>query len=295
MEKTQLQQLIESLVAEELNDMAIRQFKTVGDWNKPSSFRDKTDRALLTSPKAVQKIQRQWSKTPYDFNMYLVNDPRVNKSEFRERGAVEIGFVRDAMHITPEEIPDPGPGEITIIYTGNSGDQRKMASGWILAHRFGHALARSGGGRGAVGTEWNEFTARLKGLVTEILGDVYGINIAEKERQRWGGGDKILKYVAQQLGTMKSARDSNMRSWYEFAYELLAQYLITGNIKFNPLPDRIVTGIAGWGRKETRGVHPDAQGIQQTYNTHDLEYYAQELEQMLENVLDRAMGQIFVM
>lgn len=293
MEKTQLQQLIESLVAEELNDMAIRQFKTVGDWNKSSSFRDKTDRALLTNPKAVQKIQRQWSKTPYDFNMYLVNDPRVNKSEFREVGVRSLSTIRDGMKLTSEEVPDPGPGEITIIYTGNFGDQRKMASGWILAHRFGHALAASRGTY--VGNEWNEFTSRLKELVAEILQDVYGINVSEKERRQWGGGDKILKYVARQLGTMKSARDNNMRSWYEFAYELLAQYLITGKIKFNPLPDRIVTGIAGWGRKETRGVHPDAQGIQQTYNNHDLEYYAQELEQMLENVLDRAMGNIFVM
>lgn len=279
--------LIESLVAEEMGEMAIRQFKTVGDWNKRSSFGSDIDRRLLTSPKAVQKIHRQWEKTPYDFDIYLVNDPRVNKSQFREVGPVEMGFVRDVMKLTPEEIPDPPPGRITVIFTGNSGDERKMASGWILAHRLGHVFARGGG---PVMNEWNEFTARLQHLFAEILDQVYHITVMKRDRN---DVDKILKLVAQQLGSMKSARDKNLRNWYEFAYELLAQYMLTGKITFKPLPDQLVIKLAPFGRKQTQRVQ--GQDVQQMYNNHDLEYYANELEQMLEHVLDRAVGKIFVM
>lgn len=282
--------LIESLVAEEIGEMAIQQFKTVGDWNKRSSFRSDIDRKLLTNPRAVQKIHKQWEKTPYDFDIYLVNDPRVNKSEFRERGPVDIGFVRNAMKLTPEEIPDPTPGHITIIFTGNSGDERKMASGWILAHRVGHTFARGGG---PVVKEWNEFTQRLRSLFAEILDQVYDITVTERGFGGNGKSEQVLKLVAQQLGSMKSARDNNLRSWFEFAYELLAQYMLTGKITFKPLPNQLVTKLAPFGRKETRRtMSPETQKM---YNNHDLEYYAEELQSMLDNVLDRAVGKIFVM
>ena len=40
----------------DLEEMAIQNFKTVGDWSKRSSFSHPVDRNLLTSPKAVKKI-----------------------------------------------------------------------------------------------------------------------------------------------------------------------------------------------------------------------------------------------
>lgn len=194
------------------------------------------------------------------------------------------------MKLTPEEIPDPAPGHITVIFTSNTGDQRYMASGWILAHRFGHAMAR---GNNDVSREWREITNRLRELVVEILDQVYDITVPKRDNFGQGKYEKMLKYVAQQLGSMKSARDANLRNWYEFAYELLAQYMLTGKIKFSPLPDRLITGLAGWGRKETRGAQ--WKETQRMYNEHDLEYYASELETMLDNVLDRAVGKVFVM
>lgn len=287
MASTILESLIENLVEQELEEMPIASYKTIGNFDKGSSFRSPVDRRLLTSPKAIEKITRQWEQTPYDFALYFMNDKRVNKAEFREVGNVDMNYVRNKMKLTPEEFPDPNQGEITIIFTNNTGDEWKMASGWILAHRVGHVLARSGG---AVNIEWNEFTKELSNIFDRLLLDVYGIDLRAMER---GKKDKVLKYVAQSLGTMKSARDSNLRNWFEFAHELLAQYMITGKITFNPLPQQIVTGLAGWGRKETRGVRDTV--AQTMYNNHDLEYYTEGLQNYLDNVLDRAVGQIFVM
>ena len=59
--KSNLKKLLENLFLEDIDsidEMAIRQFKTVGDWNRRSSFGD-IDRKLLTSPRGVEKIKRQ--------------------------------------------------------------------------------------------------------------------------------------------------------------------------------------------------------------------------------------------
>ena len=292
--KNNLIRLLENLFSEEseeIDEMAIRQFKTVGDWGRRSSFGD-VDRKILTSPRGVEKIKRQWEKTPFDFDMYLVNDPRVNKSQFREVGLVDMSFVRDNMKLTADEIPDPDGNTITIIYTSNTGAERYMSSGWILAHRLGHALAR---GRGFPAEKWQEFIKDLRKRIADILKEVYGIDVYSKTYDFQGnaGRDKILKYVAQQLGTMKSARDNKMRNWYEFAYELLAQYLLTGKITFNPLPQSIITGIAGWGRKQTRYSRDEE--AREAINAEELESIALEIEGDLETILGASIGSVFVM
>jgi len=284
MDHAKLDALLEYLL---VTEMPIRQFKNVGNWNKNSSFGN-VDRKLLTSPKAVEKIHRQWQKTPYDFEIFLVNDPRVNKPDFREVGMVNLDYVRTKMRLTEEEFPSPSSDAITIIFTNNVGDERYMASGWILAHRLGHAFAR---GNNDVSKEWEEFTANLREVMADMLDQVYDLQVYKRDFSR--EAEDILKLVAQQIGTMKSARDNNLRNWGEFAYELFAQYLITGKIRFNPLPDSLVTKIEAFGRKATK--RPFSPENQNMYNNHDLEYYAQGMETMIENVLDRAVGRIFVM
>lgn len=278
---------------QQVDEMAIRQYKTIGNWDRRSSFKHDTDRKILTSPRGIEKIKRQWEKTPVDFDMYLINDPRVNKSDFREVGLVDMDFVRNKMKISAEEIPEPGQNTITVIYTSNNGAERYMSSGWILAHRLGHAIRL---GRGNTAEKWLEFTNHLRNRVEEILKQVYGIDMQNGSYFNSGNRekyDKVLKYVAQQLGTMKSARDGNMRNWYEFAYELLAQYMLTGKIKLNPLPQSLITGIQGWGRKTK--AFSKSEEARSDINEYELEEFALEIEGDLEMILRSAVGKVFVM
>jgi hypothetical protein len=216
----------------------------------------------------------------------------VNKSEFREVGLVGMDFVRDKLKLTHEEIPDPDDNTITIIYTSNTGAQRYMASGWILAHRLGHAFAR---GNSSVSVRWRDFTAKLRRHVVEILEHVYGLSLARGslDYSRVAQDDKVLRYVAQELGSMKSARDGKLRNWFEFAYELLAQYMLTGRVKFNQLPANIVTGIGGWGRRARRGVRDEAS--RSYYNEERLEVIEGMIAAELEGILGAAVGSVFVM
>lgn len=282
-----LKSLLESLVDSELEEMAIGQFNRVGDFSKAYGFHNKVDRKILTNDKAVEKIKRQWQKTPFQFDMWIMNDSRVKSSDFFEVGEVDSSYVYNQMKLTPEEFQS-SEDAISIIFTNNRGDERYMASGWILAHRVGHAFAR---GKYSTAEAWKEYINVLREIFSNILREVYGINTTKK------GFDQEslnrLMHLAVMLGTQKSSRDGNLRNWYEFGYELFAQYLLTGKIKLNPLPDRVVQSIGAFGRKDTRRVtSPEAQ---ETYNRHDLEYFSNTIEVYIESVLQAAVGSIFVM
>jgi hypothetical protein len=285
---------VKELIAETVQkEMAIANYKTVGDFNRRSSISSKVDRDLVTHPKGIEKIKRQWQKTPWDFDIYVVNDPRVNKPQFREVGVVSPDFVYSQMKLTPEEIP-LNSNHISIIFTNNVAADKIPLTGWTMAHRLGHAFAASNrGSSNSVGRAWNDFNNRLRYIIDEIMNRVYNINT--KNGYGWNDNnnrEKMLKYVAQELGTMKAARDKKIRSWFEFGYELLAQYMITGKITLNPLPRQMVVGIAGWGRKEKRTGSPDDM---ESYNTGLLDQYAEELQEMLDDVLSQAVGEVLVM
>jgi len=286
-DKEKLQTWISEAIKKE---MAIANYKTVGDFSRRSSISSQVDRDLVTHPKAIEKIKRQWQKTPWDFDIYIVNDPRVNKREFREVGVVNPDFVYKQMKLTPEEIP-LDTNHISIIFTGNGAAEKVPLTGWTMAHRLGHAFSASRTSN--VGKVWDDFTKRLRNIFDEIMYRVYNINTDDVESfEVRRNKEKILKYAAQELGTMKAARDRKLRSWFEFGYELLAQYMITGKITLNPLPPAIVTGIAGWGhKKHQRGDKEYAE----TYNTGLLEQYAEELQEMLDVVLSNAVGEVLVM
>lgn len=291
LDEKQIRELIQETVQSE---MAIANYKTVGDFSKRSSISSKVDRDLVTHPKAIEKIKRQWQKTPWPFDIFVINDPRVNKPQFREVGVVDPSFVYSQMRLTPEEIPI-NPDHITILFTNNVAAEKIPLTGWTMAHRLGHAMAASNRGKTSeVGKAWEEFTNRLRNIVNEIMEQVYNFNTKNMgwDWENNAKKEKVLKYVAQELGTMKAARDKKVRSWWEFGYELLAQYMITGKITLNPLPPAMVTGIRGWGHKDTiYGSH----GARETYNTGLLEGYAEELQEMLDFVLNQAVGEVFVM
>jgi hypothetical protein len=51
-----------------------------------------------------------------------------------------------------------------------------------------------------------------------------------------------MKHLSHALGTFKSARDKNLRDYFEIYNELFAQYLITGKVTLSELPKMIKVG-----------------------------------------------------
>ena len=85
------------------------------------------------------------------FTYYIVNMSYINSLKYRHR---------------LNEMADPDDNTITIIYTSNTGAERYMASGWILAHRLGHAFAR---GKGSIASRWQELITHLRKRVADVL------------------------------------------------------------------------------------------------------------------------------
>jgi hypothetical protein len=260
----------------DLFEAPIEDISHVGDWSRNSSFKE-PDRKLLTNPKAIKKITDKWQKTSVNFNIYLVNNAEANR--YTEVGKVPLQWLEEKM---PKTFPllDIKHNAVNLIFTNNKGTEKVPMTAWIMAHRFGHVVYRA---------RFPIFYSAEKILLDTmilILQDGYGKHLSLK---RYTGTDtnRILVNFYSIIGTMKSARDKNIRSNYEFLFELLAQYMLSGNIKFNRLPLN-----AKMGKDTFNFVGPDT----------DLEYYngilddcANELANKFTYLLQSCVGEILVM
>jgi hypothetical protein len=106
--------------------------------------------------------------------------------------------------------------------------------------------------------------------------------------------EKLLGRLATNMGTMRSARQNNIRNYFEFAYELLAQFLTTKNkVQFNGQLERMLATKFAWGKPSG--------GAYQKYDS-DKEQIASEVEDIadycneyLEEVMRECVGRTFVM
>jgi hypothetical protein len=258
-EKQKFIMIVESVI---LNEMPIKT-KLVGNFTgreaEEGGF-DDTDRKLLTNPKAIEKITKQWERTKFNFDVYMLNKSYTNSEDYQEIGPIDLNFLRTELKISPNEIPDPNPDSITIIFNGNFGDQKVPMTGWTIAHRFGHVMNRDMMNGKGNPEEFQYFERELTSILRNILGEVYGIYFTKLFEPGLGE-------VFQQIGTMKSARDKKLNRGYEFVYELIAQYLLTGTVKLQ-LPKTI---------KFYGDINPS--------NRHALEMYKQDLPSYEENIV----------
>jgi len=269
--------IMENLVTE----APIEDIHHIGNWDKNSSYREQ-DRRLLTAPKAVAKIKAMW-KYPEDvpYNIILVNNAEANRH-------TEVGLVKPESLATmfPKSITQIEPlirsDAVNIIYTNNKGSERVPMTGWIMAHRFGHALFRFNSSyyfREAVGV--------LERYLDQYM-DSYGVR---KEAPRYSEYKSIdtpsSVKILQAICTFRSARENNLRNPMEAIHELFAQYIITGTLKFNPLPRSIK-----W--KTSTYVYKYEETDYQS-EVHSLGDLADELQSYFEAAAEYSVGKILVM
>jgi hypothetical protein len=257
-----------------LSEMPITRFDLQGNWgpnNKSGNGFDKKSIGILTNPKAVEKIHRKWSNTKENFELYFVR--QVGASKFNEMGEVSKEWVKEnlGMDIQPAE------DTITIIYTNNIGANKVPMTAWGIAHRMAHTIAR-------LNRDFNDhFTREVTRFFNEITLKLNG-KFKEKIQPI---------HVAQAVGTMKSARDFNLGNFGEFIFELVAQYVITGHIKFNPLTKRIITSLVPRKRPTTVFAYITDEELAEINN--DLEMKIDVLEYNIESIFGACVNKIFVM
>jgi hypothetical protein len=299
----------------QLFEMPIEDFQTVGDFSGGSSFRHATDRRLISNPAYVQRIKNAFANTPYDFRMWFVNNTEslighADKAEpgegqrrepFLEEGPVTMEWLQQKMPQTLAQIQQQGGlGEdaINIIFTNNSGAERRPMTAWIIAHRAGHAILRT------VNAKNYTFSGNLYASLEKMIGrlfEMYKTTIPYYKDQRshtaysWNAPQNrnldaaIVRRLLASLGTFKSARENNLRTAREFIFECFAQYLIQGGVVLNAPQPRIITGYA-WGRPQQSWGQVDQNAAASV-----VQQMADQMNQAFEEVLSMSAGQIFVM
>lgn len=269
-----------------INEMPITSFQLKGNWEngKKYGYTDK-DIGILTNPKGVAKIYKSWSNTKENFDLYFLRSYKAYKQD--QLGVQTAEQVKEKFDI--DIIPNAE--NITVLYLNNKAADRMPMNSWTLAHRMGHAFMGINNNHEIIKYLENE----IKRDFMEILTDVYRREYPYSDDVRQLK-DRDMLNLAYAVATMKSARDRNMRSFYELIYELIAQYINTGKIKFNPLPINLISKKKyAWGR-------PDNSHYRSGYTEDELEGWndnIQDLASKYENILDQAFdslrGEILVM
>ena len=268
-------------------------FKHPEDFAKrSSSFTHKSDRTLLTNPKAVQRMKNMFANTEFDFHFYMVNTKEAR--HYTEEGLVDRTWLKTHMPSIESHIPD-NPDGITVIFTNNKGAERVAMTPWIMAHRIGHALNR----KRDKSHSYQEADRLINRTTDEIFNNYYNYKVPNINIHSYSDYDLnnrqkyslLKKKFYEAIGTFRSARNEKLRADFEFLNEVFAQWLITkSGIRLNPVPKKLITRKA-WGH--------DSEGV---YGRGDEEYANQLVQDMAEelgyifyNMMSEAIGKIYVM
>jgi len=273
-----------------LNEAPIGTYTTIGDFEKGASYKDPRDRLSVSHPVTVQKVKDMLKNTSVDFDFYFVNKPGLR--QFSEKGKVPYEFIfkpyPEGLGLTHEELGDKSinSDNITVFFVSNTAADKIPMTAWTIVHRVGHAMNRT--------PQFQEYTKWLDSEFDELL-SLYG----KQKTSRFPYDDTSYKIrtfdlakgrLFNHIGTMRSAREGRIhRRYFEFYFELFVQYLKDGKITFNPLTKNLLVGFGPYGSKTLASTQNLAEAQEK------LDYIANTIPYLIEDVLNANIGDIFVM
>lgn len=225
-----------------VDEAPLGDYQLIGNWEKSHGFRHAADRKMLQNPTAVRLTQQKFGRTEHNLNFYFVNHPSATRHS--ETGVMEPDAIAKAMPKVWPEIAARAQeadhaNSINVMFVGNAGFQRMNMTPWIMAHRIGHALASSDPmvGMNRRQGPWTEYQEDAAMFFADILLGVYDMNIRANDVFYGRGNDKLMSKFFEGIGGMRSARKGKLGGRaYEFLYEMFAQYITQGALKFRPCP-----------------------------------------------------------
>jgi hypothetical protein len=203
-----------------ITEMPVRNWRTVGSFDKPRSIHRADDVALVTNPKYQNKVRRLFAKVALPVDMFFINIDEP----FTQARASRVSDA-DFQHLTG--VAHPADDAITMLYTWS---QDRSAGGlpitpWILAHKIGECFHDTTRHEDAfVATTWDDFLRHAR----KLLRDRYGTSPSGKHAGSYISAQRFYQMVF----TMKSARDGKLFNATEALAECVAQFLVTGSVTF---------------------------------------------------------------
>ena len=271
-----------------LSEMPIGKFEKIGQWGSNDKARgyDKKSLGILGSERGIEKIKKQWKKTSETIDMYFLRSPSGWKHT--EVGEVDRNWVAENLKLET----DFSDENISVIFTNNKGDQKIPMTGWILAHRFGHAVKNT--------SDFKHFQYELHEFMSKTLKQMYNKRVSfsyykGEYPQINFDSHEIMRIFAQSIGTMKSARNQKISRVHEFSYELLAQFIIEGKITFNQNLAKTLTTKMRYGNLQVHGqLTSDQEEVAET-EEYIRETIAPTLDYYCDSMMTSFVGRIFVM
>lgn len=294
-------------IEESLSEAPIADYETLGDFSdtsKAHSFRQAVDRKLVSSPAQISKAYHFFERTPFNFRMFFANIKGLGK--YQETGVNELAVDSDVAKVLgpeyTEKIKADSAGKITVIFTGNFGVDRIPLTPWMMAHRFGHAIAISDrwGKKSDIRPKWKNLENDFFRSINDILSEVYNVTMPGPYKRVGNVINYIVPSATAQynslfnaIGYQRSSEHDRINRPYEFLYELFAQYINSGEVKFKSLPQMIRYGRPVFGNR------PNTLRMTQNTEPEDHQYYLNDLttlmEQHFNEMLETCVGHIFVM
>ena len=210
------------------------------DWLSPSSKAQKWRSGVVKS----------WSKTKNNYIIIPVFGEDAYNYENIEKGITPIDEIKSDFEegykfLHQLEILEDGQrtkkhaDKTIVFFLGNAAEDWVRASGWMLLHRLGHASRTTHKPEMKVNPAYSHALTLMFESLQDTFGN-YGLdfwlkhddNIEAKVPSGKGVGREWAKYALQKIMTMRSARAGKLRDMYEALYEMWAQYLNTGGVKF---------------------------------------------------------------
>ena len=190
-----------------------------------------TSHRLHNNEKGRAKIFRAFEKTDYIFNFYLV------QSEHKEDGKAIRPFITKGL-VDKDKVKKylgkdiDTEGKISILFTNNVSNDDRPLGAWMLAHRVSHPVQMS--------KEGMEIEARISAVLNRVVNAIASTQYSDRAPIKINMGFRnsstgYYQDIINQLFTMKSARNGIIgdRLDVDGMGELMAQYLITGKVRFN--------------------------------------------------------------
>ena len=270
-----------------ISEAPIVDYEPLGDFGRTGGFRHAVDRALVTNPVSVGKLYKFFANTPFNFRIFPVQ--MAGGGRWLETGQVNQEKLREIVgDANAQRILSGHDDEsITVVFTNNlGGNERVPFTAWMVAHRIGHVLSKFWN---PMHSSWELTEKHFEQRIWQILKQVYKIDVySTNERIR----NQAMRSLVNSIGTMRSARQNQLKRPSEFMEELLAQYINSGQITFNDLPRSLYQSRQAWGhtiplRFAQRDAYEKLNELLHTLSS-DMEYY-------FHNLLSQAEGGIFVM
>ncbi len=194
------------------------------------------DKRAISDPANVQKISMAFRNVKAPFSIYFWQIPDPDYDPYLQRGEVDQKWLKTRVG-KDVAAKVQRPDVINILMTNNLSDENPigMRSPWMVGHRITHALT---GTTDILSDKFDRFIQRTMQIGYDITWPSVwkdGYNFYTLLH-----GDYISAFglgLGHHLGTMKSARTGTLNNNHEWYYETFTQYLMTGKVRFNPLPE----------------------------------------------------------